>query len=276
LSGNDNESKLFGLVGRKLGHSLSMAMFADILPQVKPGGGYFPFEAEPADLGRLVDSLRALNAGGVNVTVPYKESIVAHLDGVEGDADALGAVNCVVSREGRLVGHNTDVGAFAAALGQLDPCLDSCLILGAGGAAKAVVLALRRMGAGRIQVAARRSSSVEESSFLDRHAEYVPWSRKQISTVAADSTVVINATPLGMTPDIESTPMEDGFHSGQVVSDLVYSPRPTRFLRIAAGAGARTQDGLEMLARQAAESLRLWTGAQVAWEKFFGIAEKAL
>jgi len=182
----------------------------------------------------------------------------------------------VVAGERGLVGHNTDAGAFAASLQQLDPNLDACLVLGAGGAAKAVVLALLRMDAGEILVASRRSSAVEGNPFLDRHAGHVPWSRKQISGVAADCTFIVNTTPVGMDPDTSSTPMEDGFSPGQVVFDLIYSPRPTRFLRTAAEAGARTRDGLEMLARQAAESLRLWTGARVAWRKFFAIAERAL
>lgn len=259
-----------------MGHSLSMAMFADILPQVRRGGGYFPFEAEPDDLGRLVESLRALNAGGFNVTVPYKEAIAQHLDGLVGDAANLEAVNCVLAGEDGLVGHNTDVGAFAGSLRGLKPNLDSCLVLGAGGAAKAVVLALLRMGAGEILVASRRATAVEGNPFLDRHAKHVPWSRKQIAGVASDCTCIVNTTPVGMTPDVSSTPMKEGFRPHQVVYDLIYSPRPTSFLKLADEAGARTGDGLEMLARQAAESLRLWTGARVAWEKFFSIAKKAL
>jgi len=261
-------SVLLGLVGRKLGHSASPKMFAAVLPMVRPGAEYVSWEVEPGQLADHVASLRALGARGFNVTVPYKEAIVPLLDALEGDASTISAVNCVCNEDGRFVGRNTDAAAFEASLlvallsaGQGLP--RSALVLGAGGAAKAVVLALGRIGVAKILVAARRKASVTEDAFLSLHAGYVPWSPTALSETALASAVVVNATPVGMHPDIDSSPLSSGFRPGQLVFDLVYNPRPTLFLRQAATAGAQTADGLDMLARQAAEALQLWTGAVV-------------
>lgn len=271
-------SLLFGLLGRSLGHSLSPAMFAAVFSQIRPGAAYVPWEVEPADLPAKLAALRELSAGGFNVTIPYKETLIPYLDAVEGDAAALGAVNCVVARGARFVGLNTDAVALEASLAEalrqarLPGFCPTALVLGAGGAAKAAVLALERFGARAITVAARRSEAVFDNPFFADRTSRIPFEPAVVEAAADLSDIVVNATPVGMFPDMAHSPLSGGFHRHQVVYDLIYNPRPTLFLRQAADAGAMTLDGLDMLARQAAASLRIWTGANVSHQKFLAAA----
>lgn len=265
--------KIFGVLGEHLGHSLSPAMFSAILPQVSPGSAYVPFEISPARLAEFIASTRLLPFCGFNVTLPHKVEIIPHLDDTRGAAFDLGAVNCVVCRDGLLVGHNTDAEAFLASLGEA-PAFSQTLVLGAGGAARAAVHALRTCVSGPIHMAARRPLPDGEVRFAD--CLHHPFDERSLQEVAAACDLIVNATPVGMYPLPGFSPLSGGFHSGQVVFDMVYNPRPTRFLQLAQAAGARTIDGLEMLGRQAAESLRLWTGARVAYQKFMAAARREL
>lgn len=259
---------LLGLLGRTLGHSYSKLMFDSVLPAAQETHRFQLFEMQAQDIPRLVSDFRAVPLGGFSVTVPYKIEIVRHLDSLQGDASVLGAVNSVSAREGTLTGHNTDSAAFQACIQEEAEGVSAALVLGAGGAAKAAVLALERLNVGRILVAARRREQVEEDPFLSSRARHIPFEKEALQECAVSCEVLVNATPVGMSPDDHSSPMNQGFNIGQLVYDMVYNPRPTRFLHLAAGIGAQAMDGLEMLARQAALSLELWTGQKVDFRLF--------
>lgn len=270
----DRGPLLFGLLGNNLGHSLSPAMFAAILPQVAPGSAFFPLETSPAQLGSMINALRLLPTGGFSVTIPYKVAVIPFLDGLDPRAEALGAVNCVVRRDDAFVGHNTDAPAFKESLLAIRPRFSKALILGAGGAARAVVYALRQIIPNpTILVAARRPEAI--SAAFPEGVSPVSFDEPALAAAAADCDLIVNCTPVGTWPHSEATPLARGFRPGQVVYDLVYNPRPTLFLKLAADAGAVTIDGIDMLARQASLALELWLGAQVSHQKFLVAALRA-
>ncbi len=265
---------LFGVLGHPLAHTMSPAMFSEILPSVAPGSAYLAWDIPPAELDRFFNAATVLHIAGLSVTIPYKQTILRYLYHRSPAVAAIGAANCLVLREGLWHGHNTDADAFRESLKsrRIEP--RSALVLGAGGAARAAIYALEAMACPSITVAARRAATVARESYFANHT-VVPFD-DQLTRLAEDVELVVNATPLGMYPNSEQSPLATGFRTGQVAYDIVYNPRPTRFLTLAKEAGAIPIDGLEMLARQAAIALSLFTGARVAWEKFLKAAENGL
>lgn len=215
-----------------------------------------------------VAGMRSLGIAGMSVTMPLKAEVIPALDGLEPDAEALGAVNCITRRDGRLIGDNTDGAGFLAGLAadfDFDPSGERCVVLGAGGAARAVVLALARAGARSVQVVNRTRSTAESAAALAGSVGSVADAAS-----VADADLVVNATPLGMqgtgTPGTDrpggvTLPCDPQHISrGQVVADLIYHPLRTPLMDAALERGARTSNGLSMLVHQAAVAFRSWTG----------------
>lgn len=243
--------KQYGLIGKKLSHSQSPQWFAERWRREGVADAvYRLYEMDSVDnLRRWVHDN---DISGFNVTIPYKEAVMACLDDIDAAARGIGAVNCVVRQGDRLVGHNTDAPAFAETLAPLlQPWHREALVLGTGGAAKAVAYALRGLGVGCTMVSRRP----------DLHAGAVPYA--QAVAMASTHLVIVNATPVGMHPDAEGTPWPDGSCIGprHLCYDLVYNPSPTRFLQQAAEKGATVVDGKAMLCRQAELSWALWRTA---------------
>lgn len=241
------------LIGHPLGHSYSPQLFAEFFEQEGIADGtYRLFDLEPWQLTGC--GLRQLvereQLAGFNVTVPYKEAIMSLLDAVDERASSIGAVNTVVVEGGKLIGYNTDAPAFAATLRPLlEPHHRRALVLGSGGAAKAVVYALGKMGIGSLMV------SREPREGMISYGE---------AYRAADSChLIVNATPVGMHPHVDGTPWAEPqlLTPQHLCYDLVYNPSPTRFLSEAAEAGAATAGGLGMLRQQALLSWQLWHAA---------------
>ena len=265
----------FGLLGHGLAHTLSPAMFSAVLSARLPGADYRVFDIAPPDLEQFVRSAHEAGIAGFNVTIPHKVTVLPLLDSLDETAAALGAVNCVAfDRKGRSTGYNTDAPAFEACIRSLDRRFDSALVLGAGGAARAVVFALRQLGVPLIVLAERRASLELPGDGLARLGR-IPFDARSLAQEAPSFSLIVNCTPVGMYPDVETSPMEQGFRPDQVVFDLVYRPRPTRLLQLASAAGATPVDGLCMLARQAALSLRTWTGLDVPFREFLHVAEES-
>jgi shikimate dehydrogenase len=225
------------------------------------------FEVAPAQFESALGGVRALGLAGISVTMPHKDAAVAAVDECSDVAAALGAVNCVWNREGTLRGENTDGAGFLASLArgaEFDPAGKRCLIVGAGGAARAVALALAGAGAHQVTVRNRTGARADAVAILAGTVGRVGSFDDDEDVTQAD--LVVNATPLGMagtgsTEAPESWPVDpDLLHEGQVAADLIYAPRPTAWLAAAAAAGARPVDGLGMLVHQAAAQLELWTG----------------
>jgi shikimate dehydrogenase len=266
-----------GVLGWPLTHTLSPAIHNAAFRRLGFDWVYLQFSVPPDLLEAAVGGLRALGAIGANVTIPHKETVIAFVDQVSGDAAAIGAVNTIQRVGDRLIGHNTDVDGFRefiAGDAGIDVSGSAALVLGAGGAARAVVKALDDLGASEIAIAARSS---ERGSALTQlvgraRAKVADWDGA--SALAADAAIVVNATPLG---SANENPLPDAtWHSGQAVVDLVYSPPTTPLVEAARAAGADAWGGLGMLVRQAAASFQIWTGQDPPLETMSAAAVHAI
>jgi shikimate dehydrogenase len=262
----DANTTVVGVIGSPVRHSLSPLLHNTAFAEMGLNWISLAFEVAPGLAAVALEGMRALGLAGLSVTMPHKADAAAAVDECSEVAMRLGAVNCVVNRNGRLRGENTDGAGFIASLARgagFDPEGWRCLVIGAGGAARAVVLALAESGAADVAVVNRTPERAAEVAAL-------AGSRGRVAETdeadVAQAELVVNATPVGMAgsatgPDDEGWLVPPGLlHQGQVVADLVYAPRPTRWLAAAADAGARTVDGLGMLVHQAAAQLELWTG----------------
>ena len=260
--------KLACIIGWPVAQSLSPAIHNAAFDALGLDWTYVPLAVRPGAIEEGIGFLRELSVQGANVTMPHKQSIVPFLERLEGDASALRAVNTIVREREALIGHNTDGPGFLAALREetgFDPGGKRALVLGAGGAARAVALALARAG-GSVIVSARRQEQAAEVSALDAAIETAPWATE----VSAD--LVVNATPTREGLPLGSLP----FGTGVVVADLIYLPPETGLLRAARAAGAVTCDGLGMLVHQAALSFKLWTGVEAPIEVMAEAAREAV
>ena len=254
-------SNFVGILGWPLDHTLSPTLHAAAFRQLSLDWAYLVWPVPPEALGDAIRGIRALGALGANVTMPHKEAVIEHLDEISGDARAVGAVNTLQRLGDRLIGHNTDVDGFREFLeGDAGVHVADCrvLVLGAGGAARAVVKAVDDLGASAIVIAARqaeRGVKLVELAGRDR-ASVVSW--EEAVTTAAGFDIVVNATPVG-TGEGDPLPGVE-WSSRHVVVDLVYDPPTTALVGRARAAGAQAWGGLGMLVHQAAASFQIWTG----------------
>lgn len=239
--------RLFGLIGRPLGHSLSAAYFTEKFGREGIDAEYRAFELP--DIEAIADLPE--NIEGFNVTIPYKRAVIPYLDALSPAAEAIGAVNCVLCRNGRRTGYNTDVAGIRRSIDLLtgEDTIDGALVLGSGGASAAVqyVLAERSIPFAIVS----RDPARGNLTYEDLNAGIV-----------AESRLIINTTPVGMYPNVDAAPelpynAIDGRH---LLFDLVYNPRITRFLELGRKAGACTMDGVTMFHEQAEASWRIWNG----------------
>jgi shikimate dehydrogenase len=264
-----------GLIGWPLKRSLSPVMHEAALKSLELEGDYRCFPVEPLPSGEepletLLDRMRRGELHGLNVTVPHKEAIILALDRLTTTAERIGAVNSIFVEGHALIGDNTDRDGFLADLdAELAPETGHALILGAGGAARAVVDGLSERG-WKISVAARRVSQAQQlAESLNRagHPPILPITLafEYLMSVPSDVKIIVNATSLGMAPEIQGSPWPEGvpFPEQAVVYDLVYTPRETRLTRQARKQGLRAVTGLGMLVEQAALSFECWTGLDV-------------
>ena len=253
-----------GLIGDPVAHSLSPVMQNAALRELGIAGTYERWQTATTDVARRVAALRAPDVLGANVTVPHKQGVIPALDAVTSLADRVGAVNTIVRQDSRLVGDNTDVYGFVTALAATTDGLSgrTALILGAGGASRAVVIGLERLGLGHIVVANR---NIERALTLIEElrcpvATAAGLDRTALAEVLATAAVVVNATALGWHAGETPIPLDllaalpDDAH----VTDLTY--RDTDLLIAARQRGLTASDGLEMLILQGAQALRTWTG----------------
>ncbi|MGB0389301.1 MAG: shikimate dehydrogenase [Ardenticatenaceae bacterium] len=264
-----------GLFGWPVGHSRSPAMHNAAFGELGLNWEYMLLPVRLEDVYDAVRGLRALGFAGANVTVPHKLAVMEALDEVMPEAQAIGAVNTIVNRDGYLVGYNTDGIGFLRALreGGFEPKNCRALLLGAGGASRAVLHALLTEGA-EVTIVNRTLSRAQKLA-----EEFGSLFGVQVHTLAFDSPValqkaldeanlLVNATSLGMHPHPDATPVPAHihFHPSLTVYDLVYNPLETRLLAEARAAGAQAIDGLGMLIHQGAVAFTLWTGKEAPVE----------
>jgi shikimate dehydrogenase len=259
------------LIGDPVEHSLSPAIHNAAFRELGLDLVYLACRVPQAGVVDALEGLLAMNAAGVNVTLPHKPAAARLASRLTDDATATGVVNTLVPDRAGWLGANTDIEGFLAPLNELDlPASAAVVVLGAGGAARAVAHALlTTFKPERITLAARdagRAAAVAaELSASDPRGVLTSIDLTSAVPAIADARLLVNATSVGMWPETRSSPLGDVGVIGpdHIVYDLIYTPAPTRLLREAASRGARTIDGREMLLGQAAASFRLWTGREM-------------
>lgn len=271
----DGRTEFYGIIGWPVEHTASPALQNAAFAHFGMNAVYAPMAVAPASLERAAAGLRALGFKGFNVTVPHKVRVMEYLDGVEGAAAELKAVNVVVNRGGRLTGHNTDAEGFRMSLGHegVEVKGGVVAVLGAGGAARAVVRALQQAGAAKIFLINRTFEKAvgisEAPQYLDGMVRPVRFSDPRVDNIFSECSIIVNATTLGLRKT-DPPPLDPGkIRPGHTLVDLIYQPRTTAFLEAGAAKGARTVNGYGMLVFQAMEAFRLWTGerppVEVMW-----------
>ena len=287
-------TRLVGLLGWPVAHSLSPAMHNAAFRALGLDWRYVPLPVRPDQLAAAAAGLAAMGFAGANVTVPHKQAVVPHLHHISAEVDALGAANTIVVRQDEggqplLLGYNTDHRGFIQAVRDtgVEPAGIRALVLGAGGAARAVVYGLVQAGAAAVVILNRSTARAEALAHdlgagpQERAPRAVrlaagPLSAEKLVSEAAAADMLINATSVGMSPDDASPwPSRVPLPKHLVVFDLVYEPRQTRLLTLAEAAGARPVGGLGMLVHQAALAFELWTGQAVPVDIMRRAIEKA-
>jgi len=255
------------LVGYPVEHSMSPAMHNAAFKALGLDAEYKLAPVEPGQLGAFIEKLREGDVLGANVTIPHKVEVMRHLDQVDETANAIGAVNTVVNRDGRLTGYNTDATGGVKALTEEYGGLNgrNVTILGAGGASRAITYQISRVDC-RVTVLNR---SVEKARKLvddlrpTASAELRYGGLNQLPGVIVGTDALINTTPVGMSPKTSDSPVpEELLHDGLFIYDVIYNPIKTKLLKDAEAKGARTLSGVKMLVYQGAEAFRMWTGVE--------------
>lgn len=261
-----SSTRLLALLGWPVGHSLSPTMHNAALRELGLDHAYVALPTPPERLACVVEALGAVGAVGANVTVPHKQAVVGLCDELSEEAELVGAVNTLVWRDGDLLGDNTDAAGLVTALEEeVRPRPgETCVVLGTGGAARAVAVAAGRLGLRLVAVGRRPDAAAEIAGLAERagapDVEHVDLAATDaVTDVTAAGRLIVNATSLGLGGE----PLPEPFlvlGPGQVAYDLVYRPPRTPFLRAARERGAEAHNGLGMLVAQAAASLQRWTG----------------
>jgi shikimate dehydrogenase len=278
-----------GVIGSPVAHSLSPLLHNSAFAALGLADAWssFAFEVPPGEAAAALDDMRSARVTGLSVTMPHKADVAALVDDCSDVARRLSAVNCIHRQGDRLYGTNTDGEGFLASLERgaaFEPAGKRCVVIGAGGAARAVVLALAGAGAAEVAVVNRTPERAFEAAALaGRQGRAVDLTERAIAGAATVADLVVNATPVGM-GGVGAVPgprpaewlVAPGLLGpGQVAADLVYAPRQTPWLAEAGAAGATTLDGLGMLVHQAAAQLVLWTGENPPVEAMWQAAEGA-
>jgi len=286
LPGPDADTVLAGVIGSPVRHSLSPLLHNAAFDALGLNWVSLAFEVPAGAAAGALEGVRALGLGGLSVTMPHKAEVAALVDRRTGGAERLGAVNSIRLVGDELWGANTDGEGFVTSLRRgagFDPAGRRALVVGAGGAARAVILALAEAGAAAVAVLNRTAVRAEEAAALAGAAGHVVGSAPgELEETVARADLVVQATPVGM----EGVAGADAGRGdlpglagllgpGQVAADLVYVPRPTPWLRAAAAAGATVVDGLGMLVHQAAVQIEWWTGLEAPVEAMWRAASSA-
>jgi shikimate dehydrogenase len=264
-------TKICGIIGDPIAHTRSPAIHNAAYAACGLDWVYIAFAVPAGGAASAIDAMRALSLAGLQVTMPHKADAAASCEQLSLTAAALGAVNTVVVRDGRVVGDSTDGEGFVRALGDegVDVASARVVLLGAGGAARAIAHALGGAGA-QLTVAARRLDAATIAAGLASGAAAVVLD--EVGDAISDATVVVNATPLGMAG--EDPPFDPALlHDGQLVLDTVYHPVETPLLVAARACGARVANGLGMLVHQAALSFTTFTGVEAPLDAMRAAAE---
>jgi shikimate dehydrogenase len=265
-------TQLLGVIGYPIKHSWSPVMHNAAIEHLGVDYAYVPLAIDPQHLSTAIDGLWAIGWQGLNVTIPHKQTIMAHLAEISPTAQAVGAVNTVWRTKTGWAGDNTDITGFVTPLRLHKKNWPNAvaIVLGGGGAARAVVAGLQQLGVGEIWVVGRDVNKLAQfqaswkNSPLTVDVRVCGW--EQLEQLLPQANLVVNCTPIGMAPQQNSSPLSAAqitkLPPSAIVYDLIYSPRPTELLKMASEHGCDAIDGLEMLIYQGAAALKIWVGQE--------------
>jgi len=266
------KQELVGCYGFPVAENPTQAMIEPAFRDMGLDWRYLTLEVKPDDLPAAVAGARAFGFRGFNCTIPHKVAVIEHLDGLGESAELMGAVNCVVNRDGSLIGENTDGKGFVSSFREIsDPSGKSMVLLGAGGASRAIGVEMALAGVRRITLVNRSedrgrelealfSGKLNEAAGGQLEIDYVPWTGD--FSVPEGTDIVVNATSIGLFPDAEArVPLDiETLRPEMVVADVIPNPPETRLVRDARTKGCRVIDGLGMLVAQGVIGIEYWTG----------------
>lgn len=257
--------QLYGVIGKPIGHSLSPHMHNDAFLQCGIDAHYHAFLVEESKLSEAVAGLKAIGVAGFNVTTPHKVSIMQYIDEIDPLAEQIGAVNTVLHKDGKLIGYNTDGIGYVRSLQTIckEPLQTKrILLLGAGGASRAIYFSLIAADVKEIDIANRTVEKAEQLiTACNRDIGSRALSLEQAEEMLSDYDIIIHTTTIGMYPHIEDTPLPlTSLKEGAIVSDIIYNPMETKLLQDAKMKGATVQNGIDMFVYQGALAFEIWTG----------------
>ena len=269
-------TRLCCLLGTPIAHSISPMIHNEAFRMLGLDFVYLCFDTKHADLKTMIQTLREMNVLGFNLTMPDKERILPYLDELSPAAAMIGAVNTVKNENGRLIGHNTDGIGFMQSVKDTGYDFGSgeMTLLGAGGAASSIAVQAALDGVPALHIINRKGRSWNNAIRLATLINERTGCRADVTDFAdvaavknavRQSSLLANATSIGMAPDTDASPIVDTscFHSGLLVSDIIYNPRFTKLMLDAKAAGCRTANGLYMLLYQGAAAFHIWTGCEM-------------
>lgn len=279
-------TQLTGLLGSPVAHSISPMMHNEAFAQLGLDYAYLAFDVNEEELETAIEGLRAMKVKGFNLTMPNKNRMCRLCDKLSPVAQITGAVNTVVNENGIFVGHTTDGIGYMESVKEagLNIIGEKITVLGAGGAATSIIAQAAFDGVAEISIFNQKSKSYERmEGIISKLTEqtncklnlFTYDSQDILHKELAESILLVNTTPVGMAPNIEDSLITDTtmFHSKLTVSDIIYNPEETKFLRLAKEAGCKTFNGLHMLLYQGAAAFKLWTGQEmpvkIIKEKYF-------
>lgn len=259
-----------GVIGNPIAHSLSPVMQNAGIAAAGLDYSYIAMPVENEALAEAVAGMKALGFRGINVTIPHKQAIMPFLDKIDQDAQIIGAVNTVLNQDGYLTGYNTDVIGFIDGMKQqgFQPAGKHALLLGAGGAARAIVWGLIKEKVASLTIAVRNPAKVQP--MVDEFKQYMDitllnWQNEALNAQLSKTQLLINATPLGMEPHVDAMPPIDWscVQPAAFVYDIIYTPAETLFLKTAKEKGCQILNGEAMLVGQGAAAFEIWTGQKL-------------
>ena len=279
------KTKICGVIGDPIEHTMSPVMHNAAFKKLGIDYLYVPFRVRKEELGKAIEGMRALNMRGLNVTIPHKVAVIPLLDELDPLVEKIGAVNTIVNDGGVLTGYNTDAIGFLQALLErgVEPEGKNVVILGAGGASRAISFILVERGAHLVILNRQLELDWAEelaqriSQVFEKEVNALELNVENLSMVLERADILVNTTSVGMSPDVDETLVPASLlRPGLVVFDIVYNPIKTRLLREAEEAGAQIIGGLDMLAWQGAVAFEKWTGQKAPLELMKKEAIRAL
>lgn len=278
----DGYTRLAAVVANPIKHSISPFIHNTAFEATNTNGVYLAWEVEATDLAETVANIRRYQMFGINLSMPYKEQVIPYLDELSEEARLIGAVNTVVNREGTLIGYNTDGKGFFKSLPSFKISGKRMVLLGAGGAAKAILAQAILDGVSQVSVFVRSSSMEKTRPYLEKLENATGFkvdlfALEDVSKLQAritDSDLLVNATSVGMDGLSQPIPTSIVLPEKLLVADVIYQPFETPFLKWARNQGNQSINGLGMLLYQAAEAFQLWTGKQMPTDQIWKLLKQ--